>query len=225
MNLTLVPVLEGVKRSQMTEQVHKPQQQRSREKVARILEATATLLERTPYEELGTKLIAAEAGVSVGVLYRYFADKEAIVASLVRHWSQMDVQITERITQEPLPQRSQELLAKLLTAYADRFHKEPGYRCVWYHGPRIASLSADGRQTDLQIAERVHKALVRGYAMPDTEQFRRRARLAVEVGGNLLDLAFRESTEGDPEILADAALMMDRYLFAPSTDSGSPGTG
>ena len=209
----------------MTEQVHKPQQQRSREKVTRILEATATLLETTSYEELGTKLIAAEAGVSVGVLYRYFADKEAIVASLVHRWFQMDVQIAERIAEEPLPRRSQELLEKLLSAYADRFRMEPGYRRVWYHGPRIAALRADGRQTDQAIAERVHKALVRGYAMPDTEQFRRRARLAVEVGGNLLDLAFRESAEGDPEILADAALMMDRYLFAPSTDSESPGTG
>ncbi|MFD6181452.1 hypothetical protein [Streptomyces goshikiensis] len=134
----------------------------------RTLEATATLLETTSFDELGTKLLAA---------------------------------------------------------FADRFRKEPGYRHVWYYGPRIDALRAYGRQTDLKIAERVHKALVRGYAMPDTEQFRRRARIAVEVGGNLLDLAFRESAEGDPEILADAALMMDRYLFAPSTGSGFPGTG
>ncbi|MFJ5219344.1 TetR/AcrR family transcriptional regulator [Streptomyces sp. NPDC088354] len=208
----------------MSEQVRKPQQQRSREKVVRILEATATLLETTHYDELGTKLIAAEAGVSVGVLYRYFADKEAIVASLVHRWFQMDVQTAERITEETLPQSSLELLQKLLAAYADRFRKEPGYRRVWYHGPRIATLRAAGQQTDRDIAERVHKALVRGYAMPDTELFRRRARLAVEVGGNLLDIAFRESAQGDPEILAEAALMMDRYLFAPSTNSGFPGT-
>ncbi|WP_405779133.1 TetR/AcrR family transcriptional regulator [Streptomyces sp. NBC_00859] len=208
----------------MAEQVHTPQQQRSREKVALILEATARLLETTSYDELGTKLIAAEAGVSVGVLYRYFADKEAIVAALVRRWLEMDVRITERITEEPLPPRSQELLEKLLAAYADRFRTERGYRRVWYHGPRIDALRAYSRQTDLHIAESVHKALVRGYAMPDTEQFRRRARIAVEVGGNLLDLAFRESAEGDPEILADAALMMDRYLFAPSAESGFPGT-
>src|SRR5215471_3682199 len=56
-----------------------PQQSRSREKVARILATTARLLEQRPYEEIGTKLIAAEAGVSVGILYRFFPDKEAIV--------------------------------------------------------------------------------------------------------------------------------------------------
>ncbi|MEV6162768.1 TetR/AcrR family transcriptional regulator [Streptomyces sp. NPDC052052] len=203
----------------MAEQMYEPQQQRSREKVARILEAAAMLLETTPYEDLGTKLIAAEAGVSIGVLYRYFGDKEAIVASLVRRWLQLDVQMVERITADRLPESSQELLERLLTAYADRFRKQPGYRRVWYHGPRIASLKADTRQTDLAIAERLHSTLVRGYAMPDTTESRRRARLAVEVGSNLLDLAFREDPVGDPQILADAALMMDRYLFAPSSRS------
>ncbi|WP_405764567.1 TetR family transcriptional regulator [Streptomyces sp. NBC_00080] len=198
-------------------EMHEPQQQRSREKVARILEATASLLETTSYDDLGTKLIAAEAGVSVGVLYRYFADKEAIVASLVRSWLQLDVQIAERITAEPLPERSQDLLEKLITAYADRFRKEPGYRRIWYHGPRIASLRADTQQTDREIADRVHRALVRGYAMPDTDESRRRGRLAVEVASNLLDLAFRDDPMGDTETLADAALMMDRYLFAPPT--------
>ncbi|MYS84981.1 TetR/AcrR family transcriptional regulator [Embleya scabrispora] len=204
----------------MTDQAHRPQQQRSREKVARILRATATLLETTSYEELGTKVIAAEAGVSIGVLYRYFADKEAIVADLIRDWLRMDVRIAEQVTEEqPAPESSRELLEKLVTAYADRFRAEPGYRRVWFHGPRIAAVGAVGRQTDLDIADRLHRALVRGYALPDTDVSRRRARLALAVGGNLLDLAFRERPDGDPEILADAALIIDRYLFAPSPDA------
>lgn len=197
------------------QQTHQPQQQRSREKVARILDATAALLETTSYDDLGTKLIAAEAGVSVGVLYRYFADKEAIIASLVRNWRRLDVQIAETATADPLPVRSQDLLERLITAYADRFRNAPGYRRIWYQGPRIASLKDDARQTDQQIADRVHAALVHGYAVPDTETTRRRVRLAVDVASNLLDLAFRDDPAGDPEILAEAALLIDRYLFAP----------
>ncbi|MFB7668908.1 TetR/AcrR family transcriptional regulator [Kitasatospora sp. NPDC056138] len=203
----------------MASETREPQQQRSREKFARILAATATLLETTPYEELGTKLIAAEAGVSVGVLYRYFTDKEAIVAALVRGWLRLDVEIAERITKEPLPDSSQELLGKLLAAYADRFRREPGYRRAWYQGPRITGLNPERQETNTEIARRLHQSLVRGYAMPDTEQSRRRARLAVEVAANLLDLAFTEQAEGDPEILGDAALMMDCYLFAPPTSN------
>lgn len=199
----------------MTGDTREPQQQRSREKVARILQATAALLETTTYDELGTKLIAARAGVSVGVLYRYFTDKEAIVASLVSEWLQSDVRMIGKIAAGPLPERSRELVEDLLAAYAERFRKEPGYRRIWYQGPRLAALEAVGRETDQEIARHLHDALVRGYSIPDTEQSRRRARLAVEVGAKLLDLAFRDRAEGDPEILADAALMMDRYLFAP----------
>jgi AcrR family transcriptional regulator len=199
----------------MAGDTREPQQQRSREKYARILQATAALLETTTYDELGTKLIAAQAGVSVGALYRYFADKEAIVASLVREWLQLDVQIAEKITSEPLPAHSREMVEKLLAAYADRFREEPGYRRIWYQGPRLAALDADGQKTNEEIAKHLHDALVRGYGTPDTEQSRRRARLAVEVGAKLLDLAFRERPEGDPETLTDAALMMDLYLSAP----------
>ncbi|MEU3862200.1 hypothetical protein AB0F03_33455 [Streptomyces sp. NPDC028722] len=63
----------------------------------------------------------------------------------------------------------------------------------------------------------MHRALVRGYAMPDTDESRRRGRLAVEVASTLLDLAFRDDPMGDTDILADAALIVDRYLFAPAT--------
>jgi AcrR family transcriptional regulator len=198
----------------MAEKTYEPQQQRSREKVDRILAAAATLLETTPYEDLGTKLIAAEAGVSVGVLYRYFADKEAIVASLVRGWLRLDVQNVERITGAPLPESPRVLCENLITAYADAFRKEPGRRNVWYHAPSIPSLKADNQESDLAVAEAVYSALVRGYSMPDTAESRRRVGLAVEVVSHLLDVAFRDDPEGDAAILADAAVIADRYLFA-----------
>jgi AcrR family transcriptional regulator len=192
-----------------------PQQQRSREKVARILAVTATLLDTTPYEEVGTKLIAAEAGVSVGILYRYFADREAIVAALLRSWLRTDLDIVEGLAAGPFPPSPREFLAGVLDAYAERFRTVPGYRQLWYHGPRLAAVQADSRETDDRIAEYVHQALVAAYALPDTAETRRRARLAVSIGANLLDLAFRTDRAGDKAVLADAALMMDRYLFAP----------
>lgn len=196
-----------------------PQQQRSREKVSRIQEATATLLETTSYEDLGTKMIAAEAGVSVGVLYRYFADKEAIVASLVRRWLESDVEVIRQVAAEPLPANSQDLAAKMITAIADAFRTEPGRRNIWYHGPNMPTVKTAVEQSDLAIAELIHTALVRGYAVPDTPESRRRVRLAVEVVSHLLEIAFRDDYDGDPDVLADAALIVDRYLFAPPTRS------
>ena len=60
----------------------KPRQDRSRYKVELILEATIRLLEAKGIEALTTNAIAAAAGVSIGTLYQYFQNKEAILEAL-----------------------------------------------------------------------------------------------------------------------------------------------
>ena len=49
-----------------------------------ICEAAALLLDRSGYEALSTNAIARVAGVSIGSLYQYFGDKDAIVVELAR---------------------------------------------------------------------------------------------------------------------------------------------
>lgn len=63
-----------------------PRQARSRERVARILQATRTLLERDGLQRLTTNHIAREAGVDIASLYQYFSGKEAILYTLAESW-------------------------------------------------------------------------------------------------------------------------------------------
>src|SRR5260370_40812254 len=58
-------------------------QKRSRVTVETLLDATARVLTRHGYDRASTNRIAATAGVSVGSLYQYFPNKEALVAALV----------------------------------------------------------------------------------------------------------------------------------------------
>jgi AcrR family transcriptional regulator len=60
----------------------KPVQERSRAMVERILDAAVRVLTSAGYGQMSTNRVAAEAGVSVGSLYRYFADKDEIFAEL-----------------------------------------------------------------------------------------------------------------------------------------------
>jgi AcrR family transcriptional regulator len=58
--------------------------------VEALLDATARVLTREGYDRASTNRIAATAGVSVGSLYQYFPNKEALVAALVaRHNREM----------------------------------------------------------------------------------------------------------------------------------------
>lgn len=61
----------------------KPQQERSRQMVEALIEATAKVIAQRGLDGTTTPMIAEAAGVSVGSLYQYFTDKEALIAALL----------------------------------------------------------------------------------------------------------------------------------------------
>ena len=60
----------------------RPVQERSRETVRAILEAAAHIFEEHGLEGATTDRIAARAGISVGSLYQYYPNKDAILVAL-----------------------------------------------------------------------------------------------------------------------------------------------
>lgn len=59
-------------------------QERAQETVAIVLEAAAQVLQREGYARATTNRIAEVAGVSVGTIYQYFPNKDAIFDALIR---------------------------------------------------------------------------------------------------------------------------------------------
>lgn len=64
-----------------------PRQQRSRELVERLLDATAAVVVERGVQHLTTNHIAERAGVSIGSLYQYFPDKDALLEALLERMS------------------------------------------------------------------------------------------------------------------------------------------
>ena len=60
-----------------------PRQARALQKVELILEATVRILDQEGVDALTTNRIASVAGVSIGTLYQYFADRQEILDALV----------------------------------------------------------------------------------------------------------------------------------------------
>lgn len=60
-----------------------------------ILEATVHILEGSKSGEFTTKQVAERAGVSIGSLYQYFPNKQALVAEMIRRKMQALVSIAE----------------------------------------------------------------------------------------------------------------------------------
>jgi AcrR family transcriptional regulator len=61
-----------------------PRQARAGGTVALVLEAAAQILEQGGLAAFTTNAVAARAGVSIGTLYQYFADKNAVLLALAQ---------------------------------------------------------------------------------------------------------------------------------------------
>jgi AcrR family transcriptional regulator len=65
-----------------------PTQERSQETVEAIIEAAAHVMEKRGLEGYTTNAIAERAGVSIGSLYQYFPNKDALTMALLERESQ-----------------------------------------------------------------------------------------------------------------------------------------
>jgi len=67
-----------------------PRQERARATLAAILTAATRILATSGSSGFNTNRVAETAGVSIGTLYQYFADKEAILVAIARSYLMQD---------------------------------------------------------------------------------------------------------------------------------------
>lgn len=96
----------------------RPRQQRSSFTVEVILEATTQLLD-TAGAELTTNCIAEKAGVSVGSIYQYFGDKQAIFDELAaRHLAAAEARMGAVLDEHPAESTDWSAVLRELVAVA-----------------------------------------------------------------------------------------------------------
>lgn len=100
----------------------RPRQDRSRATVDAVLAATARILVKRGYLGLTTNAVAELAGISIGSLYQYFPNKEALVSALIeRHTEQVQGAILselKRAQQLPMAQVIRAVVGLALEAHA-----------------------------------------------------------------------------------------------------------
>lgn len=72
-----------------------PKQERSQATVEAILLATTHILTENEYDRLTTNRVAERAGVSIGSLYQYFPNKQALIFALAEHHANEMVQLAQ----------------------------------------------------------------------------------------------------------------------------------
>jgi AcrR family transcriptional regulator len=120
----------------------RPSQGRSRVTVTSILEAADRILRTDGYVSASTNRVARVAGFSVGSLYQYFRDKQAIVGALIdgelaAEAEQMREQLEQSIGASPR-EIAANVFGQLLVRRTSRVHL---HRTLDIHAPELGAIS------------------------------------------------------------------------------------
>lgn len=143
-------------RSKRLEPRKTPIQERGHDTRQRLLDAAAQVFARHGYAAGTTNRIAEQAGTSVGSLYQYFPNKDAMLVALVRqHVTQGGVLISERLTAAhdmPLSEKLPLLVDAVLANHTDnpRLHQ-----VLFEEAPRPPELLAELHELEESIVHAV----------------------------------------------------------------------
>ncbi|MEV3996601.1 TetR/AcrR family transcriptional regulator [Streptomyces halstedii] len=203
-----------------------PVQQRSAERLARILDAGAGLLDETGYEQLSTRAVADRAGVPIGSVYRFFPNKRALVDALAeRNLDLYAERIAGRL--DAVPEREwRAAIDAVLDEYLAMKRTVPGFTLVDFGPPAPAEGAPDA---NLRVAGRL-AALLAGHLGPALKEgggdggegrdtgdepdprLLRTLLVCVEAADALLQLAFRTEPSGDAALIAETRALLQAYL-------------
>lgn len=139
-----------------------PRQQRSEQTRRDILDAAARVFGEHGYAAGTTNRIAAAAGVSIGSLYQYFPNKDAILAALSEaHIAAGTTLLAERL-QDGLPAALEDVVRLFVRAAIDNHRENPAlHRVLFEEAPRPAAMLARLRDTETRAIAGVTELLRR----------------------------------------------------------------
>jgi AcrR family transcriptional regulator len=190
-----------------------PKQERGERRITRLLEAAAEEFRRVGFEAATTNGIARRAKTSVGSLYQFFPNKEAILAALTEHYlneirAVHDVVLSDNAARLPFPAFIDQLVDRL----AEFNVTHPAFLGLFYGSPTSPHLAA--------AAERLQRECVAGAEasmatrIPHLHPDRRRlhATINVQVVKALLPLAEAAGPKGRAQVLAEIKKLLLRYM-------------
>lgn len=190
-----------------------PQQSRSQLRVDLILDTAADLFARLGYENTSTNAVAERAGISIGSLYRYFPDKDAILRALARRYHEQlnslyDQVFTADLVYLPLSV----LLDRLIDPFLNLYRCCPVYTHILLGSDVSTDIAAATAKMEQDTIERI--ALILRRIAPGLSEARAHltATICKAEVKTLISLVATQDRQRQAELTAEIKRMLLAYL-------------
>ncbi len=202
-----------------TEPRRRPLQERSRKRIATILDAAAELVREKGADGLVISEVAERAEVPIGSVYQYFPGKAAIVRALAEsHLEQLRALLVRDIgsfvASKPTKRRLGEAVDLLVDGYYEFYANEPTFRAIWggvQADPVLRELDVKDTQQNARIIQRALKPY---FANTPSEELYGSCLLICDCTASALRLALEPgtSTAAARSIVKELKAMLTMHL-------------
>jgi AcrR family transcriptional regulator len=203
-----------------------PKQPRSEATVRAILDAAAQVFERHGYAAATTNRIAGRAGVSIGSLYQYFPNKDAILVALVhRHVADSTAALQPHLQRLGSGARWNDVLPDIVDAMVATHALAPGlHRVLFEETPLPSTLRAELQRLEDRLVD-----LAAGALAADLDPFPADPHLCARVVINTIEglthrLVLRPPPGVTPEAIAREITEVVRAYIQARTRRQRPGS-
>lgn len=192
----------------------KPIQERGQRRIEVILDAAERSFAKIGYEATTTNAIALLAQTSIGSLYQFFPNKEAILRAVADRYLQRlrivhDRVLTPEVAQLPLP----DIYDRIISALAEFHRDHPGFQPLFHGSETSVQLKAAEDILSQECISRVDAMIGARHPSLPPERRRLLATINVEVIKTLLPLAEgATSAEQRQTILVEIKKLMLGYM-------------
>lgn len=189
----------------------RPQQARSQQRVDQLLDTAAKVFNTVGYEAATTNQIAKESGISIGSLYQFFPNKEAILEALAARYVQgmhalaaqlMDVEATRDL---PLS----EVLGRLIGAISTFEQSHAAFRPVF-----MMSHITAAQALHQEMIQRVDDLMAARFPALSAERRHLGAMTGVAIVKGLMMLSAPPDNLPPPQVGAEIVTALMAYLRA-----------
>ena len=191
----------------------KPKQKRGQMRVDAILNAASEVFSEMRYENATIIEIAARADTSVGSLYQFFANKEAILKALVERYVERASVVFANMDVEAFPSMTLEQIVKAILDPLKEFIRDNrDFQVIFSNAAGSAYVEETIRAMDEAFQARTDAALAIAYPTSTARERRKYSLVCMMIMKGLLLLAHHSSELTVDEVFEELEAVYLRYL-------------